>query len=366
SGGALIRARYAEEMSHLFFGQGIEVYLAGLFDTHPPLDERIRRVNPRFQPSTYRARRDAATAELPGVQKAETATPAGRRAADIGTAWGRTAAQSAQLVGSLSAEKLGYAERLLKQLSPALRESLRSAEGAAATVIALLLAPKEEVQREQLQALGALSLGELGERVARASPLTRELGLAFHLPVVDLALPALKAAPELAKHQLVAGLEAVVYADRRVSLHEFVVLTFVRTQVWARPKPPRADKRIAELKPHAATLLALIAHAGTRVDATGSRAEALEKALRAGAEIMQIDVPTATEFAPAVISAAFEALWGLAPMQKAVLVKGLFAAVTADGTIRVVEAEFMRLVCAVLDCPMPPLLEEVDPATLAA
>ncbi|HEY3075620.1 MAG TPA: M48 family metallopeptidase, partial [Burkholderiales bacterium] len=46
SGGALIRARYAEEMSHLFFGQGIEVYLAGLFDTHPPLDERIRRVNP--------------------------------------------------------------------------------------------------------------------------------------------------------------------------------------------------------------------------------------------------------------------------------------------------------------------------------
>jgi hypothetical protein len=38
--------------------------------------------------------------------------------------------------------------------------------------------------------------------------------------------------------------------------------------------------------------------------------------------------------------------------------------VTADGTIRIVEAELMRLVCAVLDCPLPPLLEEVDPATL--
>ena len=65
-------------------------------------------------------------------------------------------------------------------------------------------------------------------------------------------------------------------------------------------------------------------------------------------------------------AAALEMLKNLAPLQKAILVKGLFAAVTADGTIRVAEAELMRLVGAVLDCPLPPLLESVDPATLAA
>jgi hypothetical protein len=53
-------------------------------------------------------------------------------------------------------------------------------------------------------------------------------------------------------------------------------------------------------------------------------------------------------------------------MQKALLVKGLFAAVSADGAIRLAEAELMRLVGAVLDCPLPPLLETVDPATLDA
>jgi hypothetical protein len=53
-------------------------------------------------------------------------------------------------------------------------------------------------------------------------------------------------------------------------------------------------------------------------------------------------------------------------MQKGVLVKGLFAAVTLDGTIRLAEAELMRLVGAVLDSPLPPLLESLDPATLAA
>jgi lipid-binding SYLF domain-containing protein len=63
---------------------------------------------------------------------------------------------------------------------------------------------------------------------------------------------------------------------------------------------------------------------------------------------------------------ALEALKQLAPLQKALLVKGLFAAVSHDGTIRVMEAGLMRMTCAVLDCPLPPLLESVDPATLAA
>src|SRR5881397_3346554 len=125
----------------------------------------------------------------------------------------------------------------------------------------------------------ARSLAPLAERVARASMHTRDLGLAFHLPVIDLALPALKAAPELAKHELLAALEAAVNADRRVTLHEFIVLTLVREQLWRKPKPSRADKRIAELTPQAGTLLALLAHAGTRADATGARAEALQKAL---------------------------------------------------------------------------------------
>jgi hypothetical protein len=52
-------------------------------------------------------------------------------------------------------------------------------------------------------------------------------------------------------------------------------------------------------------------------------------------------------------------------MQKAILIKGLFAVASVDGAIRVMEAELMRLMGAVLDCPLPPLFESVDPATLA-
>ena len=64
------------------------------------------------------------------------------------------------------------------------------------------------------------------------------------------------------------------------------------------------------------------------------------------------------------IAAALGKLKSLSPLAKPALVKGLFAAVSADGTIRIMEAELMRLVGAAVDCPLPPLFDNLDPASL--
>ena len=388
--GALIANRHAEDLSHMFFGQGIEVRLAGLFGTHPPLAERIARVHARFDRSSYRKSRASAVSDLekdvkeqPGEDRRKAAAAtllaagamglAGRRSADLGAQWGRSAGESATLVGSLDGAKVDYAARLLGALPPELRGRLRDADGARAALVALLLAPNDDVMQGQLEAIRKANgdpagLGALAAGALALAPMTRRLGAAFHMAVVDLALPAIKAAPEQAKQQLVAALEAVVNADRRVSLHEFVVLTLVRSQLAPRGKPGAAGSlRLADLQAEAAILLSLVAHAGTRQDATGKRGEDLAAAMRAGTREMGIaQAPASTALRLEIAAAALERLKGLAPMQKAVLVKGLFAAVSADGTIRVMEAELMRLVGAVLDCPLPPLLESVDPATLAA
>ncbi|HJS39284.1 MAG TPA: M48 family metallopeptidase, partial [Burkholderiales bacterium] len=62
--GTLIANRYAEDMSHMYFGESVKEGLASLFATHPPIEERIRRVHPGFVPSRYRA--DRAPPALPG------------------------------------------------------------------------------------------------------------------------------------------------------------------------------------------------------------------------------------------------------------------------------------------------------------
>ncbi len=386
--GTLIENAHAEDLSHMFFADSVKVWFGGLFDTHPPIEERIARAHPRFQPATYRQKRlpteptDEEAAKA-GVKKLEAAKaivfgaaaalqePGGRRGGDIGTQWGRSAKDSAALVGTVDGGKVDYAKRLLAALPPGLRDQLHDPEGARAALVALLLAPAEDVLQGQISALKAAGMEKLSRDAAALLPLTRRLGQAFHLPAIDLALPAVKASPQAAHDDLVKALEIVIHADRRVSLHEFVVLTLVRDQLAARPKGPApAGRRIAELEAEARLLLSLVAHAGTRPDATGRRGEALREAIDAGAKEMSLgalaSAGAAVELTLNKAGAALTALKQLAPMQKAVLVKGLFATVSHDGSIRLAEAELMRLAGAVLDCPLPPLLESLDPATLAA
>ncbi|MEW5862427.1 MAG: M48 family metallopeptidase [Pseudomonadota bacterium] len=382
--GALVQNRYAEDLSHMFFAESVSLWFERLFATHPPIEERIRRVHPGFQPAIYRSRR---AREAPAGEQADAAGAArreavaaavlgeaaalagsGRRAGDLGTQWGRQAGESAALVGTLDAAKVDYTRRLLAALPVELRERLRTREGACAALVALLLAPDEAVRRAQLAALAGQGLAGFAERAGAVAPLAARLGPAFHLPVIDLALPAAKAAPLELRRDTLRALEVVIRADRRVSLHEFVVLTLARDQLLPAAPPSGWPKRIADLRKEAALVLALVAQAGARADAPQGRDAAVHAAVEAGAAEMGLDVQAAAGAQVTLenAAAALEALRHLAPLQKAILVKGLFAAATHDGTIRLAEAELLRLVAAVLDCPLPPLLGTLDPATLAA
>ena len=375
-GSALIENRRAEDMSHMFFGQGISVWFGGLFDTHPPVAQRIRLAHPRFDAATYRKSRAKSLA--PAVDGAAIGTdfgPAaagfagGRRTADIGQEWGRSAGESAAVVGTVDAGKLDYARALIAGLPAQVKDRIHEADGACAVIVALLLARKEEVMNEQLAAAKAAGAEALADAARALAPATRRLGAAFHLPLIDLALPAAQTASPSSREALLAGLKAVIEADRRVSLHEFVVLTLVRKQLAPAGRPGAAgNRRLGDLRDAALILLRLAVHAGTREDAAGERQQQVESALRAGMQEMGLagaQLP-AGPLSMEAAGAAIESLNSLAPMQTALLVKGLFAAVTSDGTIRVMEAELMRMVCAALDCPLPPLLTDVDPATLAA
>jgi hypothetical protein len=144
-----------------------------------------------------------------------------------------------------------------------------------------------------------------------------------------------------------------------------VMLTLVRHQLGLQ-RAVTGIRKLAELKAEVRILLSVMAHASIRADAKGARAEALHVAMAAGAAEMGIaEEATHTALTLDAAEAALGQLKQLAPLEKARLVKGLFAALTADGTIRVIEAELMRLVGAVLDCPLPPLIDEIDPAALA-
>jgi len=57
------------------------------------------------------------------------------------------------------------------------------------------------------------------------------------------------------------------------------------------------------------------------------------------------------------LDAVWEPLDALDPLAKQVMVEAITAAIAHDGRLAVAEAELLRTICAVLHCPLPPMLE---------
>jgi len=391
SAGARIDNRHAEELSHMFFGPSVKVWISSVFATHPPLDQRIARVDPRFDAESYRRSRTTPERVAPPAEGAPqddarrrqaarwamthavlTGLPAGRRLGDLSASWTRSAGASAELVGTLDADKVDFAARMIAALPEWLRAQAREPAGAAALLIALMLAPKEDVREAQLAALRARGENALADgaqaSVERLAAERDPIAAAFGLTVLDLALPALKQRSMDERQRLLAALEAVIHADRRVTLHEFVVLTLMRHQLEDSGAPTKIRYRSLEpVRAEVAVLLWLLCLAG-RPAGADPQAE-LARAYRAGLREMGLEeAPPPRETTPSLQAAqrGLERLRALAPLAKARLVKGMFAAASHDGTLRVAEVELLRLTGAVLDCPLPPLVTAIDPATLEA
>jgi Zn-dependent protease with chaperone function len=313
--GTLIQGRSAEELSHMYFGDSVKLWLSGIFATHPPVDERIRRVHPGFEPTQYRAHRaPAAQADADDTRR--------RKAAEGVLAATALAAQSgAGLVGKLDGGNVDRAQQLVDRLPAGLREALHTPPGARAAVLGLVQ-PRDG-----------------------AAPLAAEL----HLPLVDLALPALKELDEAGRKEFLAAVERAIRADQRVSLHEFVLLTLLRHQL-APGAPAAGRKRIEALRDEALALLSLIAYAGGGDAAAAFGAGVAELGLR-DAQLLPRENIT-----PEAAGAALDGLRGLAPLAKALLVKAMFAVAAADGKLGLGQTELLRLTGAVLDCPLPPLV----------
>jgi Zn-dependent protease with chaperone function len=376
---SLIDNRNAENVSHLFFGQGVKMKFEGLFATHPPLDQRIERIRPGFQGSAYRQKRPAAS-DVPALDDSIAAPPEGAmgfnsvpvkpgeiRASDRTQQWGKSAAESVQLVGALDATRVDRARKILEAIPKPIQEMVRDPAGAQAAIVAMLLANHDVVMDEQLTAAKTAGVGQVAQSAALVAKVMRQIEPAYYMSIIDLALPALKMASPDDQRSFLLALQAVIHADRRVSLLEFVVFNLVLAQLQPRRGIPAAKyKTLEERRADIEVVLSLMAHAGCD---RGPEAEAqFTRAFDAGAKEMALAGLKPISKGLLTMDKAGDALGrlrDLAPMAKAVLIKGLFATVTADGTIKVVEASIMRAVGAVLDCPLPPLLEDADPAMLA-
>ena len=345
--GTTLRSAYAAELSHMFFLPAIARWWA--FATHPPIDERIRHAHPRFSREDYRRTRhatqyrDSARAVLDG---------AGNVVKVVGGLTGVAA-----LVEAPRAEHVDHARRLLERLPQGLRTRLGSAEGAEQVMLGTLLERDGPVRDAQLAMLGGR-----GEQAAAAQFEARPLGRAQALLLVELALPALKLLPQKRRDAFLADVQRLIEADRRMTLAEFVQATLLRQHLREGAGKPIRTKfgKLEEVAGDANVALSLIAHVSQGDTGAAHAKGAAVLGIPLGAPLPVAELSTAR------VAEALERLRQLAPFQKPRLLKGCLEAAAADGKFRLAEVELVRVVAATLDCPLPPVIGALDPATLAA
>ena len=351
--GSVIVQRHAEELSHMCISAPVgELMEFSLLKTHPPLEERMERLLGPAAKRLLKERLERAEAAARGSPVPEAfATPA---AAQPPTAAGSGALPvAAALVGTIgnpTSAHVDHARRVLGDIPADVRAATGDEGGAKAAVLAPLLGTGETRQR-QLALIREDSGPEVAARCARFADALAPLGPRLRIPVLALALPTLKVLSQEARDQLLRLVGAMIAADGKVSLGEFVLQTILRRALGAAQPAPAAKYRdVSALAPESAVILSLLAHAG------GGSMFSFNKGMEAlGIKGGVFRTPAELRFD--LVDAALNGLKLLAPLKKPGFIKACVAVAMADDKLKLAEGELLRAICAALDAPLPPILE---------
>ena len=179
------------DLQHLLFTptSGWEL----VFATHPPLEERIRRLQPSL-------------AEGLGAPSAAS------RTAEPGLAGLAAAPAAASSPGLPSDSGIQDAVRFRGVLPPALAEAAEEPVGALGLLFGLALVPSGPARERQLEVIRSLVDGEVEREILRTAPLVASLPPGCRIAVLDLAVPALRSLSSPQRRQVLEALDACAAA----------------------------------------------------------------------------------------------------------------------------------------------------------
>lgn len=348
---------HAEEMNHLCFGETISMMWGNLLASHPPIEDRIRAIDPTLL-TRMRVRYGKGGAAHTQSEPAREAPIAGMAAGFAASASTATVAASPKLsahVGTVTREAEDYARYLLSQLPQRFHGHLHTTVGAIQLCYALTLAEVPENMRAgirgSLPTEGALACDDdVLDYMVQALD---KLGNNYRLPSLELALPALKRLPNADRAQLIERIREIVVCDGRVNLFEFTVLSFTTKHLG--PRADRAQRTrfrsYNAVREDILTLLWLMSRAASD---NANDAEALFNRT-AVTFVNDASMPDKKGVGAEALQKALRRLSALSPMLKPAVIDACGDCVRSDGKVRSREYELLRLVADQLDCPMPPL-----------
>lgn len=370
--GSALTDQHASEIGHFFFAQGFTSFFGGLWATHPPLDERLRAIDPRWDGKMFDppevvdvASESFASAGLAGSARSRTDTPPPlvREIVHEGetTPPARVPFQASAVtasIGALTDDHFRHARALLDTLPAGLRQATRTADTAIPLVYALL-SNGAPANRERQLALIAQHSGAAHRTATQTLlPLLADLDEAVKLPLFQLCLPALRTLDPAALDRFVTTLDELVHSDAEVTAFEFALQKMLLRQLsLARASTPRAPVQFSSFQPLAADI-AVVLSALARAGATEPGRISLAFAAGVGQLPLIADrlaLAGSEACTLAKLDAALDRLVGASlPIKQRVLAAAA-QVIGADQVVTPREADLFRAIAAAIDCPVPVL-----------
>ncbi|HCG5488414.1 TPA: M48 family metallopeptidase [Vibrio parahaemolyticus] len=327
--GSTLNTKASDEMSHMMFGQSKLSGFSGLFATHPPLDERIRRIEPNWD-GIYAQHSHAQSTAFDNEQ-----------VSGFAVGGGSPASQSASPSEQLSET----GQQLISQLPPELVDIAREPYSARFVAFALIF-DGSDIQREMIK-----SYVPLASQSTLLPWLDYDLPLHLRFPLLELALPALKSLSEAQKISLCKVLRELSETDNQYSLAEWCVINLLEKQLLASFGFIKQHKTLKQLEESVFWLLRELAWV------SHSQADKAQRAYHCA--LAHLGFPE-VKLEPAnsnwhLSRAALELLLQLKPKDRRIFVKACRLAIESDGEITVAEGELYRVIACFLEVPEPPL-----------
>ncbi|WP_025626578.1 M48 family metallopeptidase [Vibrio parahaemolyticus] len=327
--GSTLNTKASDEMSHMMFGQSKLSGFSGLFATHPPLDERIRRIEPNWDGS-YAQHSHAQNTAFDKEQ-----------VSGFAVGCGSPASQSASPSEQLSET----GQQLISQLPPELVDIAREPYSARFIAFALIF-DGSDIQREMIK-----SYVPLASQSTLLPWLDYDLPLHLRFPLLELALPALKSLSDAQKISLCKVLRELSETDNQYSLAEWCVINLLEKQLLASFGFIKQHKTLKQLEESVFWLLRELAWV------SHSQADKAQRAYHCA--LAHLGFPE-VKLEPAnsnwhLSRAALELLLQLKPKDRRMFVKACRLAIESDGEITVAEGEIYRVIACFLEVPEPPL-----------
>jgi Zn-dependent protease with chaperone function/uncharacterized tellurite resistance protein B-like protein len=374
--GAKVVCPHAEEASHMFFADALQGDQFFLFlSTHPPIDERINRVRnmmgrapshaeiakketeamrledskqPAPKPKTKS--KDSITVQRPPIlQQLSTDLPL----PPVVTSASEALAQ----VGMPMAEHLVLVTKLLESLPEELKSAAHDTERAKALMFALLLSSDPSVQTQQLESVKQSEHDAAVTQTRHLHELVVKLPAHARIPLVELALPALRGMSAEAYRAFDQLIRKLVMADQELDVFEFALQHILRRHLGAhflgRPSADIRHHSVKALTGDVSVLLSALASVGQ----TAWRQEAFEQGVKSiNSTQFTLRLLPADQYSLNTLEAALNNIRESGPSVKRTILQACVEVVAADGQVHPAEGELLRAVADALDCPMPPLV----------